>query len=430
MAKEEGRIARLTQRVVVAIAPEPQRFIVWDAGLKGFGLRVEPSGVRTFLVRYRVGGGRRGTRRQFKIGRYGGALTPDQARAKAEEILARVELGLDPQAERSKAREALTVAELCDLYFSVGVATKKASTIALDRIRVAGHIKPAIGSRKITELSKGDVERMMADVAAGKVRAVVPSDHVGPRPAGSMARGGKAAATKSVKLLRVMFKFALGRKLCAEDPCAGVKTFADGRRERFLSPAELGRLGDALTAAEAEGAKPGHVAIIRLLALTGARKNEVARLRWSEVDAGRGILQLEDSKTGRKAIRLGAAALELINKLPRAASPYVFPDPRDPQLPIRNLDWAWVGFRKSAGLDDVRIHDLRHSFASIGLAGGQALPLIGRLLGHAHHGSTARYAHLADDPVRAAADKISASISAAMGGGPTADVRSIKGGST
>jgi integrase len=417
MATDEGRIERLTKSSVDDAMKGPKRFIVWDADLKGFGLRVEPSGVKTFIIRYRIGGGRRGTRKQFKIGRYG-PLTTAEARKRAEGALADVEHGRDPQAERAKGREALSVAELCDLYLAEGVATKKASTIALDRGRVAGHIKPGLGSRKITELGKADVERWMADVAAGQVRANTPGGHVGPRPAGSMARGGKAAATKSVKLLRVMFKFAIGRKLCGEDPCVGVKTFADGRRERFLSPAELGTLGDALTAAEANGALPAHVAIIRLLALTGARKNEIARLRWSEVDAGRGLLQLDDSKTGRRAIRMGAAALELIAALPRSKTPYVFPDPRDPTLPIRNLDWAWVGIRKRAGMPELRIHDLRHSFASVGVAGGAGLLLIGKLLGHTHVATTSRYAHLADDPVKAAADRISGAVSAALSGKP------------
>lgn len=434
MTEDRGRVARLTKRAVDAAEPEASRYIVWDSDLKGFGVRVEPrrsvlpgerapAPTKTFIVRYRVGGGRRGTRRQFKIGRYG-PLTPDKAREKAEEILAQVELGEDPQAERLQSRRALTVSELCDLYLAEGVETKKASTIALDRIRIAGHIKPLVGTRKITELGKGDVERMMADVASGRVKAKSALAEEGenvPAKPGSRVRGGRTAATKSIKLLGAIFKFAIGRRLCVENPCAGVKTFPDGRRERFLSPAELARLGDTLTVAQAEGARPGHVTIIRLLALTGARKNEIGRLRWAEVDVDRGLLRLSDSKTGRKVVRLGSAALALLSEQERTKSPYVFPDPRDPAQPIRNLDWAWVGFRKRAGLDDVRIHDLRHSFASVGLAGGQALPLIGKLLGHAHVSTTQRYAHLADDPLRAAADHISASIDAALAGRTAAD---------
>ena len=432
---EGGRVARLNQTTIRAAASESRRYILWDRDLKGFGLRVEPSGAKTFLVRYRVGGGRTATRRQFKIGRYG-KLTPEEARDHATAILAKVELGEDPQVERVEARKTLTVKELCDLYMAEGVATKKPSTVALDTIRVERHIKPLIGSRKITELGASDVERMMNAIAAGKVRS---EDH-------PHARGGRTAATKSVKLLRAIFNFAIARRLCQENPTLPVKTFADVKRERFLSPAELGRLGDALSAAETEGANPYHVIIIRLLALTGARKNEVAQLRWSEVDLERGLLQLEDSKTGRKAIRLGAAALELLSKVERTKAPWVFPDPRDPRLPIRNLDWFWVGIRKradeiarqkvtEAGGDpdliptmiDVRIHDLRHSFASVGVAGGSGLFLIGKLLGHSHVATTSRYAHLADDPVKAAADKISGAVAAALGG-DRGDVRALRGG--
>lgn len=427
MAKKDGaRVAHLGRRALNAATPEETRYVLWDDDLTGFGLRVEPSGTMTYLVRYRIGGGRRGTLRQFKIGS-AAKLTPDEARDLAKKALARVEAGEDPQAERVADRKTLTVAELCDLYMAEGVATKKASTLTLDRIRIAGHIKPLIGTRKITELGAGDVERMLNAIADGKVKPPPAEQEAGFVVVGSRVRGGRTAATKSVKLLKAMFVFALSRRLCAENPCAGVKTFADGKRERFLSPAELGRLGDALTAALNDGAHPHHVTIIRLLLLTGARKNEIAKLRWSEFDAERGLLQLEDSKTGRKAIRLGAPALEMLAGVERTKSPYVFPDPRDPSLPIRNLDWAWVGFRKRAGLEGLRIHDLRHSFASVGVAGGSGLFLISKLLGHRHVATTQRYAHLADDPIRAGADQISNAVAAALAGGG-AEVSEIKGG--
>lgn len=414
MTPKQSAPVRLTRRTVEAAQKSGARYTLWDSELKGFGLRVEPSGTKTYVARYRVGGGRNGTLRQFKIGR-ANKLTPDEARDQAKAALALVEIGKDPQAERVEARRTPTVADLCDLYLAEGVATKKGSTIALDVIRVERHIKPLVGGRKITELGSAEVERMMNAIAAGKVKS---EDH-------PHARGGRTAATKSVKLLRAIYNFAIGRKLCAENPTLGVKTFADGKRERFLSPAELGRMGDALASAEAEGANAHHVAVLRLLALTGARKNEIAQLRWSEVDLERGLLQLEDSKTGRKAIRLGAAAQEILAEVPRTKSRYVFPDPRDGSLPIRNLDWFWVRIRKRAGLEDVRIHDLRHSFASVGVSGGAGLFLVGKLLGHSHVSTTQRYAHLADDPIKAAADKIAAEIDAALGGRRGADVRSI-----
>ena len=430
MTKSDGRVARLTKRSVDAAAPEAARYVLWDADLKGFGLRVEPSGTKTFVVRYRVGGGRRGTLRQFKIGRYG-KLTPDEARDEARSALARAETGQDPQGERAKARASLTVNELCDLYLAEGVATKKASTNSLDIIRINGFIRRRLGGRKLSEVTTRDVDRLMQDIASSKLQAAPLTEDEreqlrrGERlPPGRRVKGGKAAATKTVKILSAMYTFGIGRKLCVENPCDEVKTFADGKRERFLSPTELGRLGDVLADALKAGADPSLVAIVRLLALTGARKNEIARLRWSEVDVERGLLQLEDSKTGRKAIRLGAAALELLSEVSRSGSPWVFPDLRDPSKPVGNLDWFWVGVRARAGLADVRIHDLRHSFASAGVAGGAGLVLIGKLLGHAHVATTSRYAHLGDDPLKAAADKISGSISAALSG-RSADIKVV-----
>lgn len=444
---DTGRDVRLTKRSVDAAEPGSARFILWDADLKGFGLRVEPkpSGTKTFIVRYRVGGGRRGTLRQFKIGRYG-KLTPDEARDEAVNILAQVELGQDPQAQRVSARETLTVAELCDLYLAEGVATKKASTLQFDVIHINGFIRRRLGNRKITEVTTGDVDRLLNDIANGKLaappltaaeRAQKSEARKGrgpPLPPGREVKGGKTAATKSVKLFRAIYSFALTRKICAENPTTGVKTFDDLRRDRFMSPKEMGALGDVLASSEAAlagktwrlGTHALHIAIIRLLLLTGARKNEIARLRWSEVDQERGLLLLEDSKTGRKAIRLGAAAQEALGEIPRTNFPWVFPDPRDGDRPVRGIDAAWVRLRKEAGLEDVRIHDLRHSFASVAVAGGAGLYLIGKLLGHAHVATTSRYAHLADDPLQDAADKTSRSISAAMGGAP-GDVRPMAG---
>jgi integrase len=417
--RNAAQTAYLTKTTVDKAHPKEKRYFVWDTDLSGFGLRVEPSGSKTYVIRYRAGGGRRGTQQQFKIGTHG-KLTAAQARDRARDLLAQVELGQDPQQERSDARKELTVPELCALYFAEGCATKKASTLKLDKIRVEGHIKPLLGKRKLAEVGRADIERMRDAIADCRVKPPADDDTAEVR-SGSRVRGGKTASTKTVKLLRAIYNFAMGRKLCRENPCAGVETYADKRRERFLSPAELATLGDVLAAAEAErdpkGRRKAHVRIIRLLALTGARKNEIARLRWSEVKEG--YLQLEDSKTGRKAVPLGEPALELLKGIKRGNSPWVFPDPENPEEPIRNLDYAWVVIRERGGLEDVRIHDLRHSYASMGVAGGDALFLIGKVLGHANSATTQRYAHLADDPVKAAADRISKAMSDALAGGPS-----------
>lgn len=440
MEKEAGRVAPLTQRTIKGLEPEGARYIVWDSELKGFGLRVEPGGVKTFLVRYRAGGGRNGTRRQLTVGRYG-TFTPDQARDAAKVALANVALGQDPQEARATQRKVGTVADLCDLYLKEGVRQKAASTVALDRIRLEV-IKRLIGRRTANQLTGADVGRMRDAIAAGQLGKPLVDDgapdepEIGPKRvkrAGDRARGGRTAATKAVKLLRAIYAWAITMKhlTIPENPTAGVKTDPDVKRTRFLSGANMVRLGDVLAAAEATpdptGRKAAHVRIIRLLLLTGTRKNEIAGLRWSEVHDG--YLQLAETKTGPRVVMLGAAAQQALSAIPRTGNAdLVFPDPEHPTEPVRGLDWAWVGFRKAAGLDDVRIHDLRHTFASVGVAGGAALFLVSKLLGHANIQSTQIYAHLADDPVRAAADKISSAIDAAMKG-EGADLKAIGGAS-
>jgi len=254
---------------------------------------------------------------------------------------------------------------------------------------------------KLSDVSRADIQRLMIDVGNGKIRT----------EATPHTRGGKHAAARTVGLLGGIFSFAIERALMTDNPVRGLKRYKDNRRERFLSAAEMARLGDVLARLEQDGGDPRHVAIIRLLTLTGARKNEIAHLRWREVDLERGLLRLRDSKTGPKVIRLGKAARTLVGSLPVHDREWVFPDRRHAGKPVANLDWAWVNIRNQAGLPDVRIHDLRHSFASVGVAGGEGLTLIGKLLGHRHVVTTSRYAHLSDDPLQAAADRISDRLS-------------------
>ncbi len=243
----------------------------------------------------------------------------------------------------------------------------------------------------------------MWDVKAGKTAKVEKTKKRG--KAVCHRRGG--VANRTLGLLGAIFEFAITRKMRADNPVRGAKRFREKKVERFLSAAELGRLGDALAAAEAAGVNQSAVAIARLLALTGARRNEIVGLRWAEIDCERSLLRLGDSKTGQKVIPLGAAALQALSDVARIGdSSFVFPSSSDLKQPFQGLPKAWRAIRNRAGLHDVRLHDLRHSFASTGLASGQALPLIGKLLGHATVSTTARYAHLADDPVKVATDRI------------------------
>lgn len=413
---------RLTKRTVEAAKANGKPTFLFDSDLKGFGLKVMPSGVKTFIVEYRPGAGGRDTpKRRATLGRFG-ALAPDEARELAKGMLGRVHAGADPAADKAKARAELTVAQLCDLYLDEGCDTKKGTTVATDRGRIDRHIKPLLGKKRIGEVTRADVERFMRDVAAGKTAADVKTGKRGR----AIVEGGKGTATRTVGLLGGIMSFAVARRLRPDNPVRGVKRYPDRKGETFLSAAELGRIGAALADAEAAGANPSALAIIRLLAFTGARKSEIATLRWREVDLDRGYLRLGDSKTGAKVVPIGAPAIEILSTVPRieGGNGYVFPASSG-EGHFQGTERVWRAVREAAGFPSLRLHDLRHSFASVGLARGDALPVIGAILGHADVKTTSRYAHLADDPVKAAADQIARTVQAAFSGRSGADVVSI-----
>lgn len=334
-----------------------------------------------------------------------GVITAEEAREWARLVIADATQGGDPQADRLERRGGMTMVELCELYMAEGATMKKASTLKIDCIRVDRHIKPRVGRMELSDVSRADMQRLMIDIANGKIRS----------ESTRRTRGGKHAASRTIGLLGGIFSFAIERELMTDNPVRGLKRYKDNRRERFLSAVEMARLGDVLARLEKDGGDPRHVAIIRLITLTGARKNEIARLQWREVDLENGLLRLRESKTGPKVIRLGKGARALVASLPVHHREWVFPDRRHADRPVANLDWGWVNIRNQADLPDVRIHDLRHSFASVGVAAGEGLVLIGKLLGHEHVVTTSRYAHLSDDPVRAAADRISERMAKALG---------------
>ncbi len=411
--------ARITKRTVDAAKAGERDAFIWDAELKGFGLKVTPAGNRIYIVQYRTGGRGSPTRR-FTIGKHGAPWTPDKARTEAKRILGGVAEGKDPQTLKATEKAAMTVKELCKLYLAEGCETKKASTIATDEGRIERHIKPLLGRKRVKDLTSNDIRRFMADVAKGKTAAMVKTGEHG------LARitGGKGTATRTVGLLGGILSFAIAEGVRSDNPARGVKRYPDKKGERFLSVAEMAKLGDELN--KSEKTEPLAVPAIRLLILTGCRKTEILSLKWSEVDFELGCLRLADSKTGQKIVMLGAPALQVFANLSRQeGSDYVFPAMKGDGHYV-GLPKAWLRIRKKAGFEDVRIHDLRHSFASVGANAGMGLQIIGKLLGHADPKTTARYAHIADDPVKAAADRISGSIAAAMEGKPEAEIVNFK----
>jgi integrase len=403
---------RITKRTVDALKAAAKEFVHWDSELTGFGVRVRTTGSKSFVAVYRTGG-RNTPLRRVTIGAVG-KIEPDKAREEAKAIIRQAELGHDRAAEKAKARAEMTFDKICDLYLAEGCETKKPSTIATDAGRIERHIKPLLGKKRIGEITRADVERFMRDVANGKTAA----DEKTKAHGRAIVEGGKGTATRTVGLLGGIMSFAVARQLRQDNPVRGVKRYQDKKGETFLSASQLAKVGAALTALEADGANPSAIAIIRLLAFTGARKSEIAVLRWSEVDFDRGYLRLEDSKTGAKVIPIGAPACEVLASVPVLdGTNYVFPAASGGRH-FQGVEKIWRSVREAAGFPTLRLHDLRHSFASVGLARGDALAVIGAILGHADVKTTSRYAHLADDPVRRAADEISRSVHAAFSGHP------------
>jgi len=398
--------------------------IAWDAEVKGFGVRCQRR-YKIFILKYRIFG----RPRWISIGKHGSPWTVELARKEAKRLQGKVAAGIDPAEARDEAKNDLTISELCDLYLKEGCTTKKASTLATDRSRIERHIKPSLGRRRVRQIRRGDVERLLRDVADGKTAT---DEKTGFRGR-AIVTGGKGTATKAVTLLGAIFSFAVARGLCPDNPAQGVKTFKTLNAERFLSAEELSRLGEALSGAEKDGANPFAIAAIRLLALTGARKSEILTLHWKSNSAGsghvdfeHGCLHLTDSKTGSKRVPLGAPALEILADMPRIdGNPYVFPSKASGHY--AGLQKVWDQIRRRAGLDDVRLHDLRHSYASTAVASGDSLYLVGKILGHQQASTTQRYAHLSDDPLRDVADRTAKKIASAMrsgeGAGEVVDLR-------
>jgi integrase len=411
--------AKITKRVVDAAQKQSATYLVRDSEVKGFVLVVTPAGAKSYAVDYRAGLGRGAPKRRLTMGKHGSPWTPETARIEAKRLLAQVAAGRDPATARRQERDALTFGELIDLYLTEGASHKKPSTLKVDRGRIDHHLRPLLGKLRADRIGRTEIERMRNAVAAGKTAEKIASSEK--RRPGSVATGGKGAAAQCVALVSSIYAFAIGRGLRADNPARGVKKAPVRKLERFLSEAEIARLAEALDAEAQQSGNPYPPAAIKLLLLTGCRKGEITNLRWDHIDFERECLRLPDSKTGAKVIYLSAPARALLRKLPRMAqSPRVIPGLRaDGAAPA--IDKVWSRVREAAGLVDVRLHDLRHSFASVGVAGGLSLPIIGALLGHKHAATTARYAHLSADPLRAANDAVAARIAAAMSRKPEAN---------
>ena len=380
-------MSMLSNRMVGKLTVEKDT-VFWDRDLTGFGVRVYPTGSKVYVVQAR---GPAGARR-VTVGRHG-VINADDARKRAAHIIARIKAGGEAAPEPKRKASGPTVAEFAGRYMAEHVEVRcKPRTAAAVRAALRTHVLPALGRVPLASLERAQVAALHRGL------------HETP-----------AAANAALRVLSSMFEAAGDRGLVAEgtNPCRGVAQYPRRRRERFLTEAEFERLGCALDALEAEGgASACAAAALRLLMLTGCRKSEVLSLRWEDVALGESELRLADSKTGARVVSLPPAAVELLAALPRLpGNPWVIPG-RKPGARLSGLDHAWRKVRARAGLEDVRVHDLRHSYASRALALGENLTMIGKLLGHSHIQTTARYAHLARDTVREAAERIARSIAA------------------
>ena len=328
------------------------------------------------------------------IGRYG-VITPEEARKIAGDWAAEVRHGGDPGGERSEAAKAPTIAQLADRYMAVHARPKKKPrSVQSDASNLRNHVLPALGPKKAAAVTRADVARFHHSM-----------------------RETPGAANRVLALLSKMFTLAEKWELRPDgtNPCRHVERYPERKLERFLSEVELARLSEALAEAERTRTElPGVLAAIRLLLFTGARLSEILTLQWEHVDMDGQRLRIPDSKTGAKTIYLPPAALEVLAGLERRDdNPYVIVGAKHGSHLV-NLRKPWGRIRAKADLNDVRIHDLRHSFASMAVAGGLSLPVIGALLGHTQPATTARYAHLAADPLRQAANIAGGRIAAAM----------------
>lgn len=371
------------------------RYIVWDDRISGFGLRVYPTGRKSFVLRYRLRGERR--QRWTVLGHYG-VVTAEQARGLARQWLQDARTGEDPGA-RAAAPDDGPVATMADLYERYhrewASRRKKPSSADMDALLWRTHLAPTLGHRRVESLERGDVEAIhgaMHDrpVSANRVRSLLSkmlnlAEEWGMRPRGS-------------------------------NPATLIRPYREQRRERYLDHDELARLGATLDRALADGTEdPYAVAAIRLLLLTGARRSEILRLTWAEVDLDRGVLRLSDSKTGRSTRFLPPQAVDLLRSLPRTPENlHVIPG-RVAGAHRADLKGPWRRISKAAGIPDVRLHDLRHTYASVAISAGLSLPVVGKLLGHARARTTDRYAHLLDSAQREASGLIGSVIEQAMG---------------
>ncbi|MFL7904151.1 tyrosine-type recombinase/integrase [Azospirillum argentinense] len=445
---------KLTKKLIDATPTPPpgsKPLILNDSDLKGLSIRIMPTGQRSFMLYYRTGSHKE---RRPKLGDYP-TLTPEKARDIARDMLAEVRRGGDPSLQRQDERKAATLAEFSTRFMSEHIDAKRKRRTAEEYQRLLDkHILPFLGKQRVADIDRAAVTKLHHKLRATPYQA-----------------------NRVLAVLSKIFNLAerWGVRPDGSNPCRHVEKYAERKVERFLSDVELRVLGETLTAIGDERTAPSTaIAAVRLLVFTGCRLNEIVTLQWDHVDLANGCLRLPDSKTGAKLVHLNAPARDVLMNLPRVPdNPYVIAGSGEGKY-LQGMEKIWqrvrnqatvilwaaapesapgklvmdlrerlkrlptyteiiaeagkMGLKLPAGLTDVRLHDLRHSFASVGAAAGMALPIIGKLLGHTQAATTHRYAHLSADPLRHANDAIGQRIADVMFGKLKNNVSVIKGG--
>lgn len=397
----------ITKTVVDRLKPGQT---IWDAKLKGFGVRCQATG-KSYILKKAV----QGKVRWITIGA-DGAWTLFQARKEAEKLIGEIAQGKDPRAAESGKR--LRVSELCQRYLEHhAIPNKKASSVKLDQMNIRNHILPLIGDRFVDGIQARDVEAFKNDVRIGTTAPKNVKAKQREQGGGIVVTGGPGVSNRCLTLLSKMFNLAelWGLRPGGSNPVKGVTRHKEHPKERFLTENEFRTLATVLTRYEQEGSISIYATTaIRILIVTGARLSEILSLRWEDVQIERRRLRVPDSKTGAKNIELNPTAIDLLQRLIRVdGNPYVIVGRRTGRRLI-DLQRPWQKIRAAANLSDVRIHDLRHSFASIAIKNGHSIHELSVLLGHHSITTTMRYIHLEQSKVADANDRIGSIIADAM----------------
>lgn len=404
-------MTKLTKRVVDAAELREKDYVIWDDDLPGFGLRVFASGKRSYLIQYRSAG----RSRRYTIGLHG-VWTPELARKEAKVQLGRVAQGDNPAEERQLDHNAITVKELCDLYLNdlkaglilgKGGRPKKATTIVTDTGRIHRHIVPLIGTRRIKDLSKADINKVLKDIMAGKTRVSVKTKKLRGK---AIVRGGAGTATRTVGLLGGILTYAVEAGIIEHNPAHGIRKPKDNVRNRRLTEAEYRTLGKILRNAATDEKYEMTIDIIRQIALTGCRRSEMIKLQWAEADTDASCLRLVDSKEGASTRPIGLPVVEYLeNRRTNDVGTYVFPGQGDDNA-FGSFPNHWEKIFHDTPLADITPHVLRHSFASIANDLGFTEVTIAALVGHSKGSVTSKYIHALDTALIMAADTISGYI--------------------